>query len=360
MSVNLMVPVSLHSKAHAAETDILQPTTGWLVGPVVTEEADVPSPMPCLMLNQYSGGYSLRLSSDTASIYTVAIGLPAHHLKAAAPYDVQIVAGSGFNKTYAATAFDTKTLLVNADKDASLYNALIDADVIGVGVSGNYMAFSMAGVDKGVERLESCVGGVDKYTDQLTRSPVNQSYQAMALPEDIMDQSLAAADNLINDLKAPAEPSPQQAERIERQETSTGRWHAQKEAVTSNIQAAPKPQEAPQERTNKVDDIIDNFTVSQKPQRPMRQWRAARGIDLQDILTLWSKEANVTLVWQSETSFALPAAVSLTGNYEEAVSLILEQFRGQELAPTGKLYQQNDDDSQDQTETVLVISDKRQ
>lgn len=72
-------------------------------------------------------------------------------------------------------------------------------------------------------------------------------------------------------------------------------------------------------------------------QAPLR-WQAARGADVQEVLSLWSGDAGVELLWAVEAPFNAPESFSLEGAYEDAVVALLDQFLGSPVRPVADLY----------------------
>jgi hypothetical protein len=71
----------------------------------------------------------------------------------------------------------------------------------------------------------------------------------------------------------------------------------------------------------------------------VQSYRAMNGSDLRDILTLWSDDNNVKLVWQANGNYAVKQSLSQQGDYKSAVQDVLEQYDGDPIRPVGHLYQ---------------------
>lgn len=79
-------------------------------------------------------------------------------------------------------------------------------------------------------------------------------------------------------------------------------------------------------------------------------WTANKGDTLHEVLTGWSKRANIELSWQAEYDFPLQASASFGGTFEEAVRNLLAGFENAMPQPVGTLH-----NNQVAGQTVLII-----
>jgi len=79
-------------------------------------------------------------------------------------------------------------------------------------------------------------------------------------------------------------------------------------------------------------------------------WRAERGQTLRTVLSDWSTAAHVQLYWSTDYDYKLNADIAYTGNFEQAVGKLLEQFSVAKPQPYGQLHRNSG------TAGVLVIN----
>jgi hypothetical protein len=65
--------------------------------------------------------------------------------------------------------------------------------------------------------------------------------------------------------------------------------------------------------------------------------RALQGTDLRNVLRQWSAKNNVELVWNAPQTYMVRQSVKTTFSFEEAVSLLLNQYKGQSMRPVAQL-----------------------
>ena len=83
-------------------------------------------------------------------------------------------------------------------------------------------------------------------------------------------------------------------------------------------------------------------------------WNASVGQDLRDVLKGWSSEEHVKFVWDMDMNFVIPMSINVPGTYEDAVRVVLDQYKGQDVRPVANLYLPRDD-----RQKTLVISLER-
>jgi hypothetical protein len=69
-----------------------------------------------------------------------------------------------------------------------------------------------------------------------------------------------------------------------------------------------------------------------------RHWRAMRGTNLRDILSLWAQSGQARLVWRSADDFPINESLVVRGGLNDAVDEVLAQYQGQRMRPVGKFY----------------------
>ncbi len=68
-----------------------------------------------------------------------------------------------------------------------------------------------------------------------------------------------------------------------------------------------------------------------------KRWRAIGGTNLHEVLDVWTKSANVQLIWKTENEFSVEESLSVQGTFEEAVLDILQQYDDGKR-PVGRIY----------------------
>lgn len=71
---------------------------------------------------------------------------------------------------------------------------------------------------------------------------------------------------------------------------------------------------------------------------PETRWFGLSGAPLAEIIRVWSEDAGVTLIWQSEKNFALKESISQVGKFEDAVFKALSQYDSEQIRPVGEMY----------------------
>ena len=80
-------------------------------------------------------------------------------------------------------------------------------------------------------------------------------------------------------------------------------------------------------------------------------WVAERGRTLREVLTKWSRQAGVQMIWRTSYDYPLAVTVTVDGSFEDAVRKLLNGFAGATPRPYGQLHRQADMHA-----TVLIIS----
>lgn len=107
-------------------------------------------------------------------------------------------------------------------------------------------------------------------------------------------------------------------------------------AITNN-QAATKPEQiAP--ASGGPSQIFQPKEQTAKDAKPETRWFGLSGAPLAEVLRVWSEDANVALIWQAESNYALKESISQVGSFEEAVYRALNQYDGDQVRPVGQIY----------------------
>ncbi len=81
---------------------------------------------------------------------------------------------------------------------------------------------------------------------------------------------------------------------------------------------------------------------AEPPPPPAPHWTAKPGDMLKEVLQRWCKEANITLDWDAEFDFRVRVPVDSEGNFNTAVTRLLDGFRESKLRPYGQLHPNKD------------------
>lgn len=75
-----------------------------------------------------------------------------------------------------------------------------------------------------------------------------------------------------------------------------------------------------------------------KDVRPETRWFALSGAPLAEVLQIWSDDAGIQLIWQSERNFAVKESISQIGHFEDAIFKALSQYNADDIRPVGEIY----------------------
>ncbi len=75
-----------------------------------------------------------------------------------------------------------------------------------------------------------------------------------------------------------------------------------------------------------------------KDVRPETRWFALSGAPLAEVIQIWSDDAGIQLIWQSERNFAVKESISQVGHFEDAIFKALSQYNADDIRPVGEIY----------------------
>lgn len=109
------------------------------------------------------------------------------------------------------------------------------------------------------------------------------------------------------------------------------------QAVEPVVQPVSVPAFVPPEPAAQADEAIA------APELPVdlyeiRYWQGEEGDSLQNVLSTWSKSANVELYWGPDEDYVLPEPVRLHGSYTDAVTRLLSLYEEKRDRPLGRLH----------------------
>lgn len=334
------------ARAQAQEepvSTLLVPTSGWLVGPASLAEG-LGAAMPCVMLNQYNNGYNLRFSGGDGRILAMAIDFRQDAFRAGTPYEMTIAVRPDFEEKVTATALNGGTILINTQKYAGLYEALEKGKALSLSVNGAALDFLLAGAPDGLARIEQCKNPASK------QAAVRPGEKEIVVDPSIDSALQGAAEKLsaTAPMAGASESAPVVAAQV--QPSEGGRMDKSTEA--SITPAVGKPlagswlsPAVPQRAGMHQRDIMVTTAAAAESREPVsagtaaeRRWRAMKGMDLREILDTWARSENVRIVWQAGRDYALRDTLGARGTFEDAVQMLLEQFRDDPRRPVGKIF----------------------
>lgn len=153
-----------NSAGAAQEDNMLYPSGAWLIGPSslvpVSGDSRHDGGLPCIMMNQYNNGFTVRISGGGGRIMAMAMDFRQDVFKKGNDYPVNLrVPEQGFDVTLPAHAYNSQSLLFGTKETTGLYDALKNAKAFDVTVGSRTVSFVMAGIADGVARMEQCYNG---------------------------------------------------------------------------------------------------------------------------------------------------------------------------------------------------------
>lgn|GEM_PF-1691781 len=91
--------------------------------------------------------------------------------------------------------------------------------------------------------------------------------------------------------------------------------------------------------------LAENMSIQPLPQRAVRsktvsepyRWRALAGTNLKSVLKLWSHREKVVFQWDMDQMILIPESLKIETSYEDAVSSLLDLFKGSSIRPVAQL-----------------------
>ena len=93
-----------------------------------------------------------------------------------------------------------------------------------------------------------------------------------------------------------------------------------------------------EENLGEVSEQFVDMTNVVLPKEATPRWAAEKGQSAYKILSQWSRNAGVDLIWNSQFLVDLQNDVAVNGSYEEAVQEILSQYKGRSAGVHGSLF----------------------
>lgn len=307
------------------------PASPWIVGKTQLAQSRGLKgiKLPCVMVNEFNNGFTVRLSGGGHHIMALAIDFRQDIFRQGARYPAVFKTDTGFIQSLKGSAFSPSILIFNMRDVKGIYNALAGANVLGLEIGQNKMRFALSDMRAALSDLESCYSGEGDYPMTLVGSPgqtsSGQSGQkpqqqpqevAQAVPMPAVSQELPESFDDITGGAAPTKapefvPPAEDEVYISRRDSQ--RAAAMKQAGrTSRSGAFMKSTGiAEQARTSGNDGIM--------------LWTAREGEDMQAVLERWGTQAGVEVEWQASASRPIMQDVTLSGSFENAVQTLLAQ-----------------------------------
>ncbi len=323
----LAVMAVMPLRARADDTsgpDVLMPTSGWLVGPAaIAVPAGVRDmPLPCVMINQFDNGFTLRLSGGGERLAALVIDFRQSVFTMGQRYPLRIFILPDYKGDFTATAYDASTLIVNLGNDGVIYRALAPANGMDLSIGPTVVRFDLTGLSDGLRRLESCFRPGD------SSSPAPKPSSQAAFSTTPSEESLPPPAALPFSDRDNGSPSgirtlPASGADPLKILGRSGRTALDREAMFSEDRLNGFTPDETSERTP---------SVPPQDSKAEQVWRASQGEDVQEVLSRWSRKEGVSLVWTARRQGRVGADFRYEGSFEEAVSAFLAQagtFRGE-------------------------------
>lgn len=361
--------------AGAAQAESYAPTSQWLVGPVSAKSDDNPGPIPCIVSNQFSNGYSVRFSGGGGRLLAMAVDFHQQAFTAHQHYDVQFSDPGVFFQTVQGAAFDGGTLVFGLADKPEFYKGVQNAKSLTIKLGDNAVSLQMKGLADGFKRMEACYDPDNGRTKQSVRDQASSSElrqnPMLASGDDAVPALDAAPANAMAEHRIVVGAAPQ-ASGAEVQDLAARAQAAQEAAAmlggadkpqtstaASETPAAAKAQPAADlaaggaqgrnvgsswsnPKALRADtDVLATATPpsGQKPaDTQTMHWRAVKGADLQSVLTTWTDALGVKLIWMAGPGFTVLQPISMTAQFSDAARTLLAEFEGLPVRPVGQIY----------------------
>lgn len=324
------VLITLFFVTFPARAETLLPTSAWLVGPATLGEG---TGKPCLAMNQFSNGYSLRLSGGSNTIMAMALEVRHALFTPRQKYDVRVMIPKRFDDVIRASAHDAATLLFGLQGHDDFYKQLSGAETLELSIDGAPLSLSLAGLDDGLRRMNACAGTV---TAKAAPSPAQpQPRTALASQQNplIEPSTVAALEDKAQDVEAMMNTLMQDAtSKAEPKQAAKPTEHVE---ILNPAQTWSDPKIT---RTNPAGIMTGIVDVNGADKQNAKAWRALKGANLRDTLAQWTASAGMRLDWKTGDDFSILQSISFEGQFEQAVETLLLQYKTQTTRPIGQIY----------------------
>lgn len=389
---------SLQAQMVAAPTNVpdFMPTQGWHVQPTVVQGIKkLPNvKLPCMAKTVYDNGYELRLSGSEGRLLAMAVDFRQNIFARGRQYPSTIVIPAMGPKAVTATAFSNSVLIFNLRNLAGIYQVLPAAPSFELNIEGNIMRFGTGGLSVAMAQLESCfqgrmMSGGPGFKTQMPPPVIQPAVASVppvqSVPMDdgnIVKPRFSEWEKSVSKDPYRAEPAKTFKDPVQRRtvwqakagddlQQTLQRWGSKagvdiawqagnngtvandvyltgtfEDAVQSLMaqNAAALGIQANMQGAMPAQPISLAPTVSHAhmgappaPHAVSARWSAKPGDSLRQVLTEWSRNTGVDIMWQSNTGFRVKRPVSANGSYEAALQSLLQQYQGDSLRPAVQL-----------------------
>jgi hypothetical protein len=363
----------------AAAQEIAKPSSAWLVGPAALNEVDAERAggVPCVAVNQFSNGYTVRLSGGGGQLMAMAVDTRRDQFTPHEKVEIQLSFPGSYFNTFSGAAFDSRTVLVSLHKFPEVYAAMKEAETLDVTVGGTKTSLILSGLKDGFNRMEKCfqparvaagvVGGTQSSygTQPPARPPVQprtrqnpllvgEGERLTPMPGDAPPPvaGLRGPDpaESVNALVAPMGRDPRTTSDLLVKAQEAEEAAKKLSAMNPNRPNAPVSQGVPLAEswsdptvrranpTNLMGQAAPS-ALQGDAARPMR-WRALKGANLRDTLDVWARGVGVRMIWNAPQDFSVLQSIVFEGPFDQAAGALLEQYSTQSTRPVGKVYRE--------------------
>lgn len=290
-------------------------------------------PLPCVMTNQFSNGFVLRLSGGDHRLAALAIDFRQPVFTPGQHYPLRVFILPDYQGDFTAMAHDEGTLILSLRSDPSIYRALESAKAMDLSIGPTVARFDLTGLSDGLLRMESCFAPPPpsppvQAVRALQATPVESRHPE--IPDFSLSGDVPASAPALKSLPVRNvdplnifESSPQPLKMDERAVFSQGKLNGFEEDSPLSV----KEERSPPQQNPSAPDRSD-----------VSVWYATRGEDVQEVLSRWSGKAGVSLVWTARHGGRVGRDFRYEGTFDEAVQSFLAQvgkFQG-DLRPDGE------------------------
>ncbi len=359
----LAAPASLRAED---DPGIIAPTSGWLVGPVGLVAGDDAASMPCLAANQFANGYFVRFSGGGGKILAMAVDTRRAELMPGESYALSVRLDDSEPRVLPALAYDPTTLILNLEQDENFYADLGKTATLGLRLGEqDEVPLALLGLKEGLARMETCHGGTAAAPAPARAvEPQPVGFRRIDVAGGMPDSALPAMPPKETAPSAEAMPAPEPAPVAADSKSLEQRLRAAAASINDPATEAPPAEAAavPEVVTTVPPSAVSSRQAAEAQPRDVLEgaapatadsrmrWRAIRGANLRSILEIWSKNAQVQLVWSAGQDYSLPESLVFEGTFDEALEKLLSVFPDDDTAPSGHLYR-----DQETGRNVLII-----
>jgi len=84
--------------------------------------------------------------------------------------------------------------------------------------------------------------------------------------------------------------------------------------------------------------VVEDDSVNYQPVVSQADWNALEGNSVRQVLEVWTREADVELMWRSDNDFAVLNPFVMRSTFERAVQKLLDQYQDNQVRPVATLH----------------------